>query len=186
MDYPHPWITLDKEGMPDLSHAYAVGIGAVGQGCDRLWLPAVCAGDADEQAQLNEILTTSAKTGLVFITDEDARPFGSAHPHAHLWDNGADPADELNRDLHDSRGGAGALWRERDQAGTPMAQLEETLVPLYLLHRYQTEAAIKEIGGLDYRYNLRGDGQPGPEIVSAAEQKKALAAVLKTLAPEIR
>ena len=68
--------------------------------------------------------------------------------------------------------------------GTPTAQLEDTLVPLYLLHRYQTEAAIKEIGGLDYRYNLRGDGQPNPEIVSAAEQKKALAAVLKTLSPE--
>jgi len=65
-----------------------------------------------------------------------------------------------------------------------MAQLEETLVPLYLLHRYQTEAAIKEIGGLDYRYNLRGDGQPGPEIVAPAEQQKAIAAVMKTLEPE--
>jgi hypothetical protein len=65
-----------------------------------------------------------------------------------------------------------------------MAQLEQTLVPLYLYHRYQTEAAIKEIGGLDYRYNLRGDGQPGPSIVDGAEQQKALAAVLKTLAPE--
>ena len=41
----------------------------------------------------------------------------------------------------------------------PLAQLEDTLVPLYLFHRYQTEAATKEIGGLDYRYNLRGDGQ---------------------------
>jgi hypothetical protein len=68
--------------------------------------------------------------------------------------------------------------------GTPMAQLEDTLVPLFLLHRYQTEAAIKEIGGLDYRYQLRGDGQPNPEIVSSANQKKALAAVLKTLSPE--
>ena len=65
-----------------------------------------------------------------------------------------------------------------------MAQLEDTIVPLYLLHRYQAEATIKEIGGLDYRYNLRGDNQPNPEIVSAAEQKKALDAVLKTLSPE--
>jgi hypothetical protein len=68
--------------------------------------------------------------------------------------------------------------------GTPLAQLEDTLVPLYLLERYQTEAASKEIGGLDYRYNLRGDGQINPAIVSPAEQKKALAAVLKTLSPE--
>ena len=57
-------------------------------------------------------------------------------------------------------------------------------MPLYLLHRYQTEAAVKEIGGLDYRYQLRGDGQMNPEIVAPAEQNKALAAVLKTLAPE--
>ena len=27
MDYPHPWITLDGSGAPDLSQAYAVGIG---------------------------------------------------------------------------------------------------------------------------------------------------------------
>jgi hypothetical protein len=68
--------------------------------------------------------------------------------------------------------------------GTPLAQLEDTLVPLYLFERYQTEATAKEIGGLDYRYNLRGDGQINPAIVSPAEQKKALAAVLKTLSPE--
>src|SRR6202021_1201910 len=68
--------------------------------------------------------------------------------------------------------------------GTPMAQLEQALVPLYLFHRYQAEAAIKEIGGLDYRYNLRGDGLPNPSIVDPAEQRKALTAVLKTLAPE--
>jgi len=40
------------------------------------------------------------------------------------------------------------------------------------------------IGGLDYRYNLRGDGQPGPVIVPLAQQDAALTAVLKTLEPE--
>ena len=58
-------------------------------------------------------------------------------------------------------------------------------MPLYLFHRYQTEAAIKEIGGLDYRYAVRGDGQLVSKIVAPADQKKALAAVLVTfLAPE--
>jgi hypothetical protein len=65
-----------------------------------------------------------------------------------------------------------------------MSQLEDTLVPLYLFHRYQTEATIKVIGGLDYRYNVRGDGQPNPAIVPLKDQDAALAAVLKTLAPE--
>ena len=112
-------------------------------------------------------------------------PLGSAHPHAHLWDNGADPAAELERILTVR---AAALQRFGPSAikdGTPMAQLEETLVPLYLLHRYQTEAAAKVIGGLNYEYNLRGDGEPNPVIVPAEDQQKALAAVLKTLSPEV-
>jgi hypothetical protein len=82
---------------------------------------------------------------------------------------------------------AAALARFGENAipvGTPMSQLEDTLVPLYLLHRYQTEAAAKEIGGMDYRYALRGDGEVVADIVPAAEQKKALAAVMKTLSPE--
>jgi hypothetical protein len=67
--------------------------------------------------------------------------------------------------------------------GEPLAQMEDTLVPLYLFHRYQTEAASKEIGGLDYRYNVLGDGQMLPVVVSPADQRHALASVLKTLSP---
>ena len=52
------------------------------------------------------------------------------------------------------------------------------------MHRYQTEAAAKEIGGLDYRYALRGDGELISTVVSAADQKRALQAVLKTLSPD--
>ena len=65
-----------------------------------------------------------------------------------------------------------------------MSKLADVLVPLYLFHRYQTEATIKVIGGLDYRYNLRGDGQMSPVIVGLKQQDAALDAVLKTLAPE--
>jgi hypothetical protein len=182
MDYPHPWITLDANGVPDLSHAYATNIGqwdkvAIDYGYRQF--PA----GTDEHAALNQILTDSEKTGLIYITDEDARPFGGAHPHAHLWDNGTDPADELNRILTIRAAALARFGANAIHTGAPMAQLEDTLVPLYLLHRYQTEATIKEIGGLDYRYQLRGDGQPGPTLVSPAEQRKALDAVLKTLSP---
>ncbi len=182
MDYPHPWITLDGRGAPDVSQAYAVGVGqwdkvAINYGYREF------PNAADEAAALDKILTDSARTGIIYITDQDARPLGSAHPHAHLWDNGSDPAEELERIMHIR---AAALERFGEAAirpGVPMAQLEDTLVPLYLLHRYQTEAALKEIGGLDYRYQLRGDGQAGPSIVAASEQSKALNAALKTLAP---
>jgi hypothetical protein len=185
MDYPHPWVTL-KDGVPDLSQAYPAGIGlwdkvAIDYGYrefDRDGKP------VEDPAGLDAILRDSEKTGLIYITDEDARPIGSAHPHAHLWDNGTDPAAELDRVL-DVRAAALARFGENAiKPGSDLAQLEDTLVPLYLFHRYQTEAAAKEIGGLDYRYNVRGDGQMLPEIVAPADQKKALDAVLKTLTPE--
>jgi len=178
MDYPHPLITLDSNGKPDLSHAYAVGIGA----WDKV---AITYGYADKAAAgLADVLLQAQKQGLYFITDEDARPLGSAHPHAHLWDNGPDPAAELDRVLTVRAAALRSFGANAIPVGTPMSQLADVLVPLYLMHRYQTEAAAKEIGGLDYRYALRGDGQEVTAIVSAADQRKALSAVLRTLAPE--
>jgi hypothetical protein len=183
MDYPHPYVTLDAAGHPDLTHAYAVNIGAwdkVSIDYGYREFPST----SDVPTSLANILTTADKAGQVFITDEDARPFGSAHPHAHLWDNGADPATELDRILTVRAAALKQFGENAIRPGTPLSQLEDTLVPLYLFHRYQTEATIKVIGGLDYRYNLRGDGQPNPEIVSPDLQTKALTAVLKTLSPE--
>jgi hypothetical protein len=64
-----------------------------------------------------------------------------------------------------------------------MAWLEDRLVPVYLFHRYQVEAAVKTIGGQEYSYALRGDGQTPVAPVAAAEQRRALQSVLATLAP---
>jgi len=183
MDYPHPYIALDPNGVPDLSHAYAANIGewdkvAIDFGYREF--PA----NTDEKQALNNILEASQKTGLIFITDADARASGGAHPNAHLWDNGTSPSDELNRLIEIRKAALARFGENAIKPGTPMAQLEDTLVPLYLLHRYQTEATIKEIGGLDYRYALRGDGQLVTKIVAPAEQKKALTAVLVTLSPD--
>jgi Met-zincin/Domain of unknown function (DUF5117) len=184
MDYPHPYIELGPGNVPSLAHAYPSGIGiwdkvAIDYGYREF---DSSTGPAENAKALDEILSNAEKSGLVYITDEDARPLGSAHPHAHLWDNGTDPADELNRLLTVRSAALARFGINCIRMGTPTAQLEETLVPLYLLHRYQTEAAIKEIGGLDYRYTVRGDGQMGPKLVAPAEQRKALNAVLKTLA----
>ena len=168
MEYPHPWITLDKNGVPDLSHAYPVNIGvwdkvAIDYGYrefDQAGKP------VEDTGALEKILHTSEAKGVLFLSDGDARPAGSASPIAHLWDNGMDAADELNRIL-DVRAAALKRFGENTiRPGTPMAQMEDTLVPLYLLHRYQVIAASKVIGGLDYRYAVRGDGQRGPAICS--------------------
>ena len=183
MDYPHPWIVLGKDGVPDLSQAYGVNIGvwdkvAINFGYRQF------PGPAQEKVGLDAILNEAHKQGLYFMSDADARPEGSAHPHAHLWDNGTNAAAELDR-LMQIR--AAAILRFGENAipmGAPLAQLEDTLVPLYFMHRYQTEAAIKEIGGLDYRFQLRGDGQMNAAIVDPQEQRKALHSVVATLSPE--
>lgn len=182
MDYPQPYAALRADGRVDVSHAYAVGIGAWDKVAINYGYRAFAPGT--ETAGLDKILTDSDRTGQVFITDEDARPFGSAHPRAHLWDLGSDPAAELERVLAVRAAALKNFGEGAIKMGTPMAQLEQALVPLYLYHRYQTEAAIKVIGGLDYRYKLRGEDLPDPKIVDPAKQKKALAAVLKSLAPE--
>ncbi len=183
MDYPHPWITLDADGRPDLSHAYPTGIGewdkvAIQYGYSQF------KGGTEERAALDNILATAQAGGLYFITDQDARPLGSAHPHAHLWDNGPDPAAELDRILKVRAAALARFGEDAIPSHTPLSELEDTLVPLYLMHRYQTEAAAKEVGGLDYRYALRDDGQIVSAIVDPATQQKALDALIKTLAPE--
>jgi hypothetical protein len=187
MDYPHPWISLDKNGVPDLRHAYPVGIGvwdkvAIDYGYREF---DVDGRPVEDSAALEKILRSAESKGLVFLSDDDARPAGSASPIAHLWDNGTDAADELNRILEIRAAALKRFGEDTIRPGTPTAQMEDTLVPLYLLHRYQAEAATKIIGGLDYRYTVRGDGQRGVEIVSSVEQRKALAAVVKTLSPEV-
>jgi hypothetical protein len=187
MDYPHPWITLDKNGVPDLRHAYPVGIGvwdkvAIDYGYREF---DVDGRPVEDFAGLEKILHSAEAKGVVFLSDDDARPAGSASPIAHLWDSGTDAADELSRILEIRTAALKRFGEDTIRPGTPTAQMEDTLVPLYLLHRHQAEAATKIIGGLDYRYTVRGDGQRREEIVPAVEQRKALAAVVKTLSPGV-
>jgi hypothetical protein len=181
MDYPHPLAKL-ANGKIDLSDAYDDKIGAFDKVSIAYGYQDFPAGTNEDQA-LESIIQKSLKDGLTFLSDQDARPLGSAHPYTHLWDNGANPADELNRVLGIREIALKNFGENNIKPGTPMATLEEVLVPLYFGHRYQTEAAVKMIGGLNYRYALRGDGQPVTEFVSPQEQQKALDALLKTLNP---
>ena len=81
---------------------------------------------------------------------------------------------------------AAALSRFGEQAirkGEPLATIEEVLVPLYLHHRYQVEAAAAVIGGLHYTYALRGGNTTPVKFASAADQARALDSILATLKP---
>ncbi len=182
MDYPPPYLALDGKGEVDLSQAYAVGIGEWDKRTILYGYQDFAAG-TDERAGLAAILQGNLDKGLHYITDEDARPPGGAHPLAHLWDSGASATDELNR-LVKVRAAALSRFSENNiPPGAPMATLENVLVPLYLLHRYQAEAAVKLIGGVNYAYAVRGDGQPTNEPLSTETQRAALAAVAQTWQP---
>jgi hypothetical protein len=183
MDYPPPLIELSAAGAIDLSHAYATGIGdwdkvAIDYGYREF--PA----GADEHRELDAILRRATGRGLLFLSDPDARPPGSASPQAHLWDTGANAVDELNRMMKVRAKALDGFSANAIRPGEPMSTLEDVLVPVYLLHRYQTEAAAKVLGGLNYTYALRGDGQKPTAPVPGAEQRRALDALLGTLAPE--
>ena len=182
MDYPGPQIDITPDGKLDLSHAYAVGIGE----WDKVsieWGYSQFPSGTDETAALNKILMDAAKRGLTFITDADSRPQGSPQPKSHLWDNGTNSVDELTRMLEVRKIALSHFGENNIREGMPMATLDEVLVPLYFLHRYQTEAASKSLGGNDYLYALRGDGQRPTQIVAAAEQRRALKALLTTIDP---
>jgi hypothetical protein len=184
MDYPPPVVALGADGVPQVSQAYATGIGEWDK-VSITWGYQDFAPGTDEHVALNHILDDAfAKRHLRYLTDQDARPAGSSSSVAHLWDSGANAVDELER-LMKVRAAALRRFGENNiREGAPLATIEDVLVPLYMLHRYQVEAASKLVGGMDYTYALRGDGETPTKIVGPAEQRRALTAVLATLKPE--
>ncbi len=183
MDYPFPLIKMTAEGELDLSEAYDIGIGEWDKRAI-LWGYQDFPEGVDAGTARTEIMRKTLDTGLLFVADEDSRNPGTAHPQGNLWDNGANAIDELE---HLARVRALALERfslNNIRMGRPSATLEEVLVPIYLLHRYQIEAVGKLLGGAYFNYSLRGDGQSAPRAASAVEQERALATLLGTLDPE--
>lgn len=184
MDYPPPYLKLGPDGKPDLSDAYAKGIGE----WDKVsivfgYKDFDC--ECDGRAELDKILRGAYERGLRYQTDQDAMPWGSCSTVAHLWDSGANAIDELNRIMEVREAALRRFGENNIREGTPLATLEDTLVPLYMLHRYQVEAASKFVGGMDYAFALRGDGQAPTQIVAPKEQRRALASILATLKPNV-
>ncbi|MFC2116347.1 zinc-dependent metalloprotease [Bacteroidota bacterium] len=181
MDYPHPLITL-KDGKIDLSDAYDVGIGE----WDKVY---VAYGyqdfpkETDEDQELKGILEKARKDGLRFLSDRDAIPKGSAHPANHLWDNGENASEELKRVIELRMQILKQFSEKSIRNGIPYSEIEDLLVPAFMFHRYQLEAAVKTIGGVEYNYALRGEDLQ-LESVSPEEQRACLETVLETLAPE--
>lgn len=183
MDYPHPQAEL-VNGEISLDNAYATGIGA--------WDKVTVAysysefdKNANEKAALNTILETAQMEGLRFIADSDARAEGGANAFAHLWDNGKSASEELENVLKVRAKAISNFSKDNIRTNVPYSVLEDVFVPLYFFHRYQTEAASKVVGGLDYNYALKDDGQLIVKVMAFNAQKEALKSLLKTISAEM-
>jgi hypothetical protein len=183
MDYPAPMVEI-RNGKLDLSNAYARGIGAYDKFA-AAYAYAQFAPGANESAELARIVEEGIRAGMLFISDGDARPPSSAHPLASLWDNGADAVATLRHEMEVRRIGLSQFGLASLREGAPLSSLEAALVPLYLHHRFQLQAAMKSIGGLSFTYAVKTAKGPVPaqarEVVAADRQRDALAAVLDTL-----
>ncbi len=180
MDYPHPTLSI-KDGKVDFTDAYDTKIGD----WDKVSI-AYSYGEylGDEDASLSKLLDEAFKKGARFISDQDARPLGSAHAYAHLWDNGSDVSEELENLLSIRRNSIANFSKDNIKSNQPYSVLEDVFVPLYFLHRYQTEGVIKMIGGLDYTYAIKDDGNTIVKRIPGKLERKALVSVIKTLSVE--
>ena len=184
MDYPFPLIKFSTDGSLDLSDAYGVGIGEWDKRTI-LYAYQDFPAELDDAAQRQDILDQTIASGLLYVADEDSRDPGTANPLGNLWDNGADAIAELEH-LLQVRAYALNNFSERNiRPGQPLATIEEALVPIYLLHRFQIQAVAKLIGGQYFSYTMRDDGQAAPVTVNAQKQQAALDVLLNTLDPSV-
>ncbi len=183
MDYPHPLAEVNSQGEIDLSNAYDNKIGAWDK-VSIAWGYGDFTNSKNQTDTLNKILVNAFSSGLRFLTDQDARPAGSASAYADLWDNGADVIDGLQNVIKVRAKALQQFGENNIRTGMPMAMLEDVLVPVYFYHRYQIEAVTKLVGGLNYTYSLRGDGQQSTTPISKEEQVKAMNAIIACLDPK--
>jgi hypothetical protein len=187
MDYPHPLLDVTDQGVLNALDAYDVGLGTWDFQTIKYGYTQYATAQ-EEAAGLAAILQENRDAGLLYITDLDSRAAGGAHPLAHLWDNGADPVQELQRLLDVRRAALSRFGAGNLRVGEPYGELEDVLVPLYLLHRYQVEAVHRLVGGTFYEYAIYegGTGFADQVIpVNADDQLRALDALLQTLSPEV-
>lgn len=181
MDYPHPLVSV-QNGKISLDNAYDVGMGE--------WDKYVVAygyqeyPDANtEKQELNRLVVDARAKGFKYQSDPDARASHAASAEGHLWDNGADPVSELKRISEVRKVAMANFGLKTIKTGASLSSLEETFVPIYLLHRFQLDAVAKLVGGVNYEYELKGDYSTakGVKVIAAKQQKAALAAMLTTL-----
>ncbi len=182
MDYPAPLISLDAQGNLDLSRAYRDEGGAWDSLAIRYaytWFP-----DEDSEAEgLARIIDDALADGLRFITGGHAGAAGSI-PAATQWVEGTTMFEAVERTSAVRTLLVDRFNEEAIQPGEPMSMLNMRFAHVYLHHRYALEGLVKYVGGMDFTYAMRGDGQTPARILPADEQRRALEMALDALEPE--
>ncbi len=179
MDYPFPKITLKADGTIDLSDAYAKGIGEWDKRAVT-WGYSEFTKGVDENAALDKIMDETIKLGFQYIPDIG----GYTHPASHQWDDGEEPIGQLDKLMKVRRITLDKFSEKAIVKDAPMTTIQEVLVPIYMLHRYQIEAVAKSVGGLYFTHAVKGDGQVPTKMVDPTQQWKAFDALMATVTPE--
>ena len=182
MDYPHPKIDI-IDGDINIDNAYSKNIGDWDKVTVR-YAYTDFQENENEEIKLNQIIDEAVNKGLYFLSDSDSRPVGSANPFSHLWDNGEFPYKELNKLLEVRDLALKNIDLENLVDGEPYDRIEDILVPIYMLHRYQIESTAKAIGGVDYLYFVKNLNNDKVKFVNSKLQKESLESLLNVLNPK--
>lgn len=187
MDYPHPLLTV-AGGNIALNDAYGTGLGP----WDDFIVAHAYTTFATPQAETEGLARLRAQAqaqGLDYASDADSRPAGASHPGGLMWDVGTDALAGWDlimaaRQRALQQFSVGVLADERQ-----LGELEARLVPVYLLHRYQTEAVARLVAGASFDYATAGDvrsgaRQAGVRVVPASVQRQALRQLAASLRAE--
>ena len=180
MDYPAPLVEIDGNGDLDLSNAYVQRIGEY----DKLsvnWLYRDFPAGTDIPAALAEIAQNGVERGLIYMGHNNNNFIGAGHQYASVWDNGSNLVDHLKHEIRVRDIGLQRFGTDMIRTGEPISVLEYVFLPLYMHHRFQLRSAVQSLGGADYRYTVKGDGQTPIAIIPGEEQRDALETVLSTL-----
>ena len=178
MDYPHPYVELRADGTIDISNAYPQHIGEFDKVAINYGYREFAKG-ADEAAELRKIVNDAWNADIRYLTNQDT----DIHPRSDQWSNGANQPDELTRLMRVRRAALDRIGERTIRQHTPMATIEEPLVPIYMFHRYAVESTASSLGGQDFVYAMRGDGRTPTKWETAENQRKALEALAATLKP---
>lgn len=182
MDYPHPSIRLGTNGEIRLADAYGVGVGP--------WDDFIVAHAYEqfppdtEAASLARLRAEIAAAGYHYVSDQDSRAPGDAEPDGLLWDFGSDSLTAFDALLAVRRKALDDFSIGVLPPARQIGELEARLVPVYLLHRYQTEAVARLLGGVTYSYSEAVDRQAGTQVVAVDKQRAALERLISNLSAE--